>query len=827
MKSMNLALRLLWRDIRAGELTLLFLALLIAVTCSTATTILSERLERTMTDKAADFMAADLVINSPYTLADDWLKKASRIGLSQSQTVEFSSVLIEHDALLLAGIKAVTDNYPLRGYLKTTSPDYSTETIEHEGPKPGQAWVDMRVLSALKLKLGDTVTVGEKQLQISKILSFEPDKHGDLYGLSPRVMMHQQDMVQSGIIQPGSHVHYFYQFKGDAKQLAEYKHWITPKLSLSQRLLGIHDDRPEIGSALSRAACYLGLTSITVIIISGVAIAMATRRFVERHLDATALMRCLGSKQSDVIKLFISQFLILGLLTGLVGFGLGWLAQALLFIMLRDLLPGTIANPGYLTVVSGMLTGLTVLIGFSLPPLLQLKHVPPARVLRRDITPMPTRAWLVYGFAVIIVGLMVWGYTQNVKMTLTIIGVGLMLLLLLVSIIYAILIFTRRIIPRFSLHWRFGLQALLRNTRATISQVLAFTITLVVMMLSFSIRNDLIENWQKQLPKDAPNHFAYNIFPEQKDDLKSDLEAQGIQGSRFFPIIQGRLTEINGVDVEKIVSKGSQGDALIHRELSLTYTKDLPIENTIAEGSWWTDNKPGLVSVMNILAESLKFKLGDRLRFVVNGQYLDVTVNSIRSSGRETMNPNFYMIFSPGTLNGFPEAFLTSFYLPEDKKMLLNQLAKKYPTVSILDVDVMLKQLKTIVAQLTEVINYLLCFALMSGFMVLFSALYSTLDNRIYESALLRTFGAKRSMLRFIHVIEFFALGLLSGLLAVIISECMLYLLSVKVLEMDYRPTYYLWYTLPAIAAVTVSLAGCWGVRRVTHTPLLKVLREA
>lgn len=826
MKSINLAFRLLCRDIRAGEMTLLFLALLIAVSCSTAITLFSDRLERTMTDQAADFMAGDLVINSPYPLAGDWLQKASAIGLAQSQTAEFSSVLMEHDAMLLTGVKAVSGNYPLRGYLKTVSSEHSAETVEHEGPSPGQAWVENRVLTALALKLGDSVTVGEKQLRLTKILSYEPDKHGDLYGLSPRVMMHEQDMAQTGIIQPGSHVHYFYQFKGDATQVAEFKRWVKPKLSLSQRILDIREDRPEIGSALSRAARYLGITSLTVVFISGVAIAMATRRYVERHLDVTAIMRCLGSKQNDVLKLFLGQFMILGAVTGLMGFGLGWLAQALLFIKLSYLLPETIASPSFQAVVIGTLTGLTVLVGFSLPPLLQLKGVPPARVLRRDLTPKPTRAWLGYGLAFIILGLMAWRYTENIKMTLVFFVAVFLLLSILASIIYAILTFFRRMLPKLNIHWRFGLQGLLRNTRATIGQVLAFTLTLVALALIFSVRNDLIGNWQKQLPKNAPNHFAYNIFPRQKGSLKRDLEAQGIEGSRFYPIIQGRLTAINGVNVEKIVSKGSPGEALIHRELSLTYAEDLPEENIVAEGKWWAGNQPGLVSVMNILAESLKFKLGDRLRFVVNGQNLDVTVNSIRSSGRETMNPNFYMIVSPGTLNGFPEAFLSSFYLPDDKKMFLNQLAKKYPTVSILEVDVILKQLKTFVAQLAGVINYLLYFALMAGFMVLFSALFSTLDNRVYESALLRTFGAKRSMLQLAHVIEFFSLGLLSGLLAVIIAESLLYLLSAKVLEMDYHPAYYLWFTLPAIAAVAVSVAGCWGVRRVTKTPLLQVLRD-
>jgi putative ABC transport system permease protein len=827
MKPFSLAVRLLWRDTRAGELTLLFLALLIAVTCSSAITMFSSRLERTMTDQAAEFLAADMVITSHAILNNDWLKHADKFNLTQAQNAEFSSVLMENDEMLLAGVKAVSDKYPLRGFLKTTTSDYSAEIIEHEGPKPGQAWVEKRVLSALKLKLGDTVTVGEKQLHIGKILTYEPDKQGDLYSLSPRLMMHIDDLTQTGIIQPGSHVHYFYQFSGEPSQLADFKRWVKPKLNLAQRIMDIHEDRPEVGSALSRAERYLGLSSIVVIIISGVAIAMATRRYVERHIDATAIMRCLGSKQNDVLKLFLSQFCILGLMTSLVGCGLGWLVQEVLFRLLRTLLPQTIANPGWLAVVFGLLTGMIVLIGFALPPLLQLKRVSPARVLRRDLMPMSTSAWLVYGLAISIVGLLVWRYTQDLKLTLTIFCSGFVLLIVLGVLVYFILKVTQRILPLLSLNWRFGLQGMLRNSRATISQILAFTITLVAMTLTFTVRNDLIENWQKQLPENAPNHFALNIFPDQIDSLKADLNAENISGSRFFPIIRGRLTDINGIPVQKVVSKDSQGEGATHRELSLTYTTELPEDNKIADGSWWINDKPGLVSVEQKLAESLKIKLGDHLQFVISGQPLTATVSSIRSLRWETMKPNFYMIFSPGTLESFPGTFLTSFYLPESNKSYLNQLVKKYPAMTILEVDLILKQFKTIVAQLTEAINYLLYFALMAGFTVLFSAIYSTLDNRLYESALLRTFGAGRALLRATHIIEFFMLGLVSGLLSVVLSETLLFILNTKVLSLDYHATTYLWIAIPLISSCAVGLAGCWGVRRVINSPPIKVLRES
>lgn len=827
MKPTDLPLRLLWRDIRAGELTLLFLALLIAVSCSTAITLFSSRLQRTMTDQAAEFMAADMVITSHARLPDDWLAQADKLKLDKSQTAEFSSVLMEHDEILLAGVKAVSNNYPLRGFLKTTDSDYAAETIVRNGPKPGQAWVEKRVLSALKLNLGDTVTVGEKVLIISKLITYEPDKQGDLYSLSPRVMMHQDDLAQTGIIQPGSHVHYFYQFRGKNAQLSAFKRWIKPKLNPAQRIMDIHEDRPEVGSALSRAERYLGLSSIVVIIISGVAIAMAARRYVERHLDATAIMRCLGSKQNDVLALFFSQFLILGLITSLIGCGLGWLVQALLFNLLRNLLPQTIADPGGLAVVFGLLTGMTVLIGFALPPLLQLKRVSPARVLRRDLTPMPPSGWLVYGLSISIVAGLIWRYTQDLKMTLTIFCGGLALLIILGLLVYGLLKLAQRALPFLGINWRFGLQGLVRNKRATISQILAFTITLVAMTLSFTVHHDLIQNWRRQLPENAPNHFALNIFPDQIEELKADFTANNISGSRFFPIVRGRLTDINGIPVQKIVSKDSQGEGATHRELSLTYTDTLPEDNMIADGAWWTDSKPGLVSVEQKLAESLKIKLGDRLQFVISGQPLMATVSSIRSLRWETMKPNFYMIFSPGTLESFPGTFLTSFYLSDNTKSYLNQLVKKYPAMTLLEVDLILKQFKTIVSQLTEAINYLLYFALLAGFTVLFAAIHSTLDNRIYESALLRTFGANRKLLRLTHVIEFFTLGLISGLLAVLFVEALLFVLHVKVLGMDYQSTTYLWFALPAIAACAVGLAGCWGVNRVINTPPLQVLRES
>jgi len=822
----KLALRFLWRDSRSGELTILILALIIAVTSSTAIALFSDRLQRTMTNQTAEFLAADLVIASPTPVPADWLAKAMQLNLAQARTAEFSSVLIEHDELLLAGIKAVSSAYPLRGFLKTTTTDYSTETITHDGPEQGTAWLEKRILSALKLKLGDPLTVGEKRLTISNIITYEPDKKGDFYSFSPRVMINEADLQATGVVQPGSHVHYFFQFSGEAKALTEFKLWLKPQLNPSQRIMDIHEDRPELGSALERAERYLGLSSIVVILISGVAIAMATRRYTERHFNATALLRCLGCKQNEILWLYSSQFIVLGVLASSIGCLLGWFAQGVLFHLLRGLLPQQVASPGLLAVFFGFIIGMVVLLGFALPPLLRLKQVSPLRVLRRELEPLPSSAWLIYGLSIGIIGLLIWKYTDDIKMTVTILGVGLMTILALGLMVNGMLILTRTLLPSMSLTWRFGLQGLLRNNRASVGQILAFSITLVAMILSFTVRTDLIDNWQAQLPDNAPNHFALNIFPGQQANFQLELQQQQISGSQFYPVIKGRLVEINHTPVQQIVSKDTQGENATHRELSLTWTKELPEENKIVAGNWWNHQQTGLVSVEQKLADSLKIKLGDLLTFTVGSQQIKAMVTNIRELRWDTMKPNFYMIFSPGTLDAYPSTFITSFYLPEAKKNVLNTLVKKYPGTTILEVDLILQQFKTILIQLTQAINYLLYFALMAGFTVLFAAVYATLDNRIYEGALMRTLGANRSLLRKTHIIEFSILGLISGLLAVIISEAIIYALYTQLMAMEYRPSLYLWAVIPVSGALFVGVAGCWGVRHVLNKAPLKVLRE-
>lgn len=825
MNRLGLALRFLRRDARHGELTLLVLALIIAVTSSTAISLFADRLQRTMNLQAAEFLAADLVVSSSSLVPQEWLDKAKQARLKQAKTAEFSTVLIENDELLLVSVKAVSKGYPLRGHLKTMVDLDAQEVLQQQGPKRGHAWVDKRVLSALKLNIGEPIMVGEKTLLLSHIISYEPDKRGDIYSLSPRVLINDADLSATNVVQPGSHVHYFFQFSGEETAIKYFSAWLKPLLGVSQRMMDVHDDRPEIGGALSRAERYLGLSSILVILIAGVAIAMSSRRYSERHFNSTAVLRCLGCQQRDILLIFLYQFFIVGLTACSVGLLLGWCSQELLFHLLRSLLPATLAQPSLMAVLLGFLTGFAILIGFSLPPLLRLQRVSPLRVLRRELEPLNSSAYLVYGLALVLIAGLIFQYTDDLKLMLSIIGGGVLALVLSAALLYGILAQFRRLLPRMGLSGRLGLQNVLREPKASVTQILAFSITLLAMLLSFTVRNDLLSDWQQQLPDDVPNYFALNVFPNQVPAFKQQLKQHQVPAANFYPIIRGRLVAINGIAVQQIVSKDSQGERATHRDLSLTWGNRLPDDNKTLAGQWG-EAKKGEVSIESKLANSLKVSLGDRLTFSIGSEQVQATVTHIRSVQWDTMKPNFYMVFSDKTLEGYPTTFITSFYLSDDRKKLLNGLVKQFPAVTMLEVDAMLKQIKMILGQLTAAINYLLYFALLAGFSVLFSAIYATLDQRMTDGALMRTLGASRKLLRRVHIMEFSMIGLMSGFMAVFMYQLILFGLYTYVLHLDFYFNALLSLVIPLLSAVCVTLAGLWGVRATVNKPPMRVLMD-
>ncbi|MDX1722377.1 MAG: ABC transporter permease [Pseudomonas sp.] len=824
---LSLATRQLLRDARAGELRVLFFALLIAVAASTAIGYFSARLNDGMLMRATEFLGADLLLSGSSPAAQEQISRGKQLGLDHSQVVEFSSVIASDAGIQLASVKAADNAYPLRGQLKSAAAPYAAEQAG-PGPQPGEAWAEARLFAALELSVGDTIEVGSKNLILRRVLTYEPDRAGDFYSLTPRVLMHLDDLAATGVVQPGSRVRYRELWRGTPEALSAYRQAIGTNLAANQRLEDARDGNRQIGSALGRAERYLNLASLAAVLLAGVAVALSAARFAARRFDASALLRCLGLSRNQALGLFSLQLALLGLGASLIGALLGWLAQHGLFYLLQDLLPTQIPAGGLWPALAGIATGLVALAGFALPPLAALGRVPPLRVLRRDLLPVPTSSWLVYGAALFALGLIMWRLSLDLQLTFALLGGGLVAALLLGGLLLLGLQSLRRLLARSSLHWRLGLGQLLRHPLAAAGQALAFGLILLAMSLIALLRGELLDTWQDQLPEQAPNHFALNVLPADKEAFAARLAELSPHPAPLYPVVPGRLTMINGEPVRQIVSKESQGERAVRRDLSLTWAADLPEGNQLLAGTWWsastTDDLPG-VSVESELAESLQLKLGDRLRFNVGGLDRDARVSNLREVDWNSFQPNFYMIFEPGTLQDLPVTYLTSFYLPAQQERQLVKLSRAFPAVTLLQVEALLAQLRSILAQVTLAIEFVLLFVLAAGLAVLFAGLQATLDERIRQGALLRALGAERKLLVKARRTEFALLGAISGLLAAIGCELISFLLYRFAFDLTWHAHPWL-LLLPLIGALLVGGAGVLGTRRALNVSPLTVLRE-
>ncbi|WP_342655486.1 ABC transporter permease [Pseudomonas sp. F3-2] len=826
---LSLAARQLLRDARAGELRVLFFALIVAVAASTAIGYFGARLNSAMLLRATEFLGADLILGGSTPAKPEQIEAGTALKLDHSHIVIFSSVVATDSGIQLASVKAVDAAYPLRGELKSAEAPYQPEVSGGE-PQPGEAWAEARVLVALDLKVGDSIDVGSKTLKLTRVLTYEPDRAGNFYSLTPRVMINMADLEATKVVQPGSRVTYRDLWRGTPQALAAYRKAVEPGLAPNQKIDDARDGNQQIGGALGKAERYLNMASLVAVLLAGVAVALSAARFAVRRFDASALLRCLGLSRSEALLLFSLQLAMLGIAASVVGALLGWFAQLGLFYLLDSLLPAAVPPGGWLPALAGIGTGLVALAGFALPPLAALGRVPPLRVLRRDMLPIPASTWLVYGAALLALGLIMWRLSLDLVLTFALLGGGVIAALVLGAVLLLALRSLRRLLAGASLPWRLGLGQLLRHPMAAAGQSLAFGLILLSMGLIALLRGELLDTWQNQLPKDAPNYFALNILPNDKDNFAGQMGRLSSHSAPLYPMIPGRLMSINGEPVSKFVTKDSRGENATQRDLNLTWSARLPEGNSITQGQWWNDQLPAEgvtpgVSVEAKLAASLNMKLGDTLGFVIGGVSREVKVTSLRDINWDTFQPNFFVIFQPGTLEDVPTTYLTSFYLAPGNDQQIVELSRAFPAVTILQVEALLEQLRSILDQVTLAVQYVLLFVLAAGLAVLFSGLQATLDERIRQGALLRALGANRALLTKARRIEFGLLGAVSGVLAALGCELVSFVLYRYAFNLQWHPHAWL-LLLPLIGALLVGGAGVFGTRRALNASPLTVLRE-
>ncbi len=822
-----LSLRLLIAETRAGKMTVILLALILAVTSATIISVFSQRLDSAMLNKSTELLGADLRIRSREAIPQDWYQQAADLGLKTATTLEFPSVVLLNQDMALAAVKAVDNSYPLKGQLGTKE-----NTSETKGPGVGSIWLEPRLLALLGAKLGDDVEVGAIKLTISATIVSESDRAGNFYSLSPRLMMNLADVAAANLVQPGSRVSYRMLVAGDSLALEKLQLNLEPLLESHQRFESLTDNNQALAASLAKARSYLSLASMLAIILAGIAIAMAAQDYARHHFDSSALLRTMGASRKYVTQLYLSQLLYLALFASVIGLALGYFGQELLSELLATTLKqgnteAELPSAGLSAWLIASLTAPITLMGFALPPLLRLGRVSPLRVLRRELEPMAWNSWAIYGLGLAMMSLLNYWFSQDLAMTLIIILGGFSVLLILLFLLQLLLFLANRILPKtkLSMTMRFAWQQINRDRYRTSIQILAFALTMMVMLIIGIVRNDLLQDWQKNLPQDSANFFAMNIQSYQVDNYQQDLERAGFTTSTAFPMVPGRLIAINHISV-KDDQRYSQ-DPAVQRDLVLSGGSALPVGNAVTLGEWFIPGSTkSELSIAENLSNRLGLNIGDELTFDVAGQKITARISSVRKVDWGSLKPNFFIIFSPDIVEQLPLNYLTSFYVPEDKHTELTQIIRDYPGITLLDMSQVLVQIQGLLGQVTLAVEYLLVLVLLAGVLVLLAALHSSLDDRLQQGAILRTLGAKRQQLQLMQWLEFMLLGVLAGIIAVAGAEVICWVLYEKLFQMQYpwHLNYWLW--IPLSSGFLIALLANRSLTTVIKQPPLVILRK-
>lgn len=812
------------RDFRSGELTLLLLALILAVTATTTLRHFSTGVEKSLAREAARLIGADLVIRSSRPISGDVERFVQARKIDTASTQEFASVLQGAGTFQLAAIKAVSHGYPLRGQLKLRQNGLDIP-VSHV-PEPGTVWLDERLLGLLQVQPGQSVILGERSLRIAAVLAYEPDRSGNFAAFSPRAMISIEDVGSTGVVQPGSRLQYQLMMRSaDEELLDELREGLTPRLGPGARLLDVASGRPELASPLTRATDYLGLAAIAAVVLAGLAIAVSIRRFAERRYDFMSLLRCLGASRREVLLRVLGELSIVWSVAILVGALLGGLVSLLISQLLANLLPAglpvfTVWRP----LLTGVATATLCLVGFALPALLSLGKVTPLRVLRRELSPPDLPQIAIMALSLTALSLLLAIETGRPTLTLIAVGGGALLALLLHKGLTRLLQSLRGV-------GHPHLAVLRRQPGQTASQMLGLAIGLTALLLVTSLSDELLTTWQRKMPVGAPNHFVLNIADHELADFESTLKQKGFNHSAIYPVVRGRLTAINGQAVQKAVTKEDAGegrDESLNRELNLTWSDTLPASNKLTEGRWWVPDDAGspAVSIEKRLAERLQIRLGDTLTFTLAEGSVTATVHSLREVDWDSFQPNFYMVFPPGVIDRFPASWMTSFHVADESRPVLNEVVRAFPTVILIDIASVMTEVKRMLDQVSQAVEAVLLFVLLAGLLVITAHVNASLDARRFESALMRVFGASTRELQWRLVTEFILIGALSGVLAALMTESLAAVIYWRVMEIDpvFHPA--LWWQAPLAGATLVSMAGLAGARRVWATSPMLTLRQ-
>ncbi|GGY27461.1 ABC transporter permease [Paludibacterium paludis] len=823
--NLRLAARLMRRELRLGELTLLALALVMAATAICSVAFFSDRVRAGLNQRATWLLAADLVVNADQPTPPAWEAEARRRGLETARSVTFPSMILVGERTALTTYKAVGQGYPLRGEVTLADRGGQMRTGRFR-PNPGTAFADTRLLDRLGVRPGDVLTVGGARVTVAARLVSEPDGAMDLYNFIPRLMLAEEDLPSTGLIQTGSRARYRLMVSGDGEAIARFGEWVKPRLPRGARLENVEEARPEVRSAMGQARRFLGLTAMLTVALSAAAVAMAVRRYLARRWQQIAVLRCMGLTAGEIILVFLLIFLTVALVSGALGTGMGYAVQEIMARMVREWTGDGLPPPAPGLAGAGIIASLVLLAGFALPPLSAVRHVSPMSVLRDEIPATPPSVLAPLLAVTALLGLASWLIGEAVPAAWLMGGLA-GFLAAAAALSWALVRLARRQSGASTVGWRAGLANLARRPWLSVLQMVSLSVSLMALLTLLVVRNDLIGAWQRSLPADAPNTYVINLQDGQRAAFVSFFREEGRPAPEISPAIRARLLAVNDRPVRAGDYADERARRLIEREFNLSWRDTLPPGNRVTAGRWWAPGgRESAFSVEEGLADTLGLKLGDRLLFDVTGTPVEARVGSLREVPWDSFRVNFFVLANPSLFAGRSASYMTSFRLDSRDQAFAGRLLARFPTVTVIDVDQILIQVRAMVDRLSRAVELMFGLSLLAGVLVLWAALVALRESRLTDAGLMRTLGASRGQIRTVLLSELLWLGALTGLIAAL-GAMVLGAFSAR--QLFDLPLYLDWRLVPlgvASGMGVVAFAGWPIVRRVTRTPPAVVLRS-
>lgn len=828
------------RDWRAGELRLLMLAVTLAVAALSAVGFFADRLQGGLSRDARALIGGDVVISSDNAPPPAFEQQARELGLTVAQTLNFPTMgrarEEEGGAARLVALKSVGEGYPLRGSLRVAESPTATDAPTRDIPAPGTAWVDAALLASLNLQMGQPLLLGDSSLTIARVIVVEPDRGAGFMSFAPRVMINSADLPATGLVQPASRLNYRLAVVGDEARVARFNQWAQAEVEKPGvrgiRLESLEGGRPEMQQTLERAEKFLNLVALLAALLCAVAVAIAARGFAQRHLDDCAMLRVLGLSQGTMARAYTLEFALVGLFASALGVAIGYAVHHVFVVLLAGLVEASLPPPGITPVLLGLGMGLTLMMAFGLPPVLQLAKVPPLRVIRRDVGQLKPATLAVLALGMAGFAALLLAASRDVLLGGIAVGGFAAAVLLFAAASYAAVRLLRA-----SVNEATAPRALVMATRQlsarpayAVVQISALSVGLLALVLLVLLRTDLISSWRNATPPDAPNRFVINVQPEQGTEFQQALRTAGVERFDWYPMIRGRLVSINGAAVKPEDYTDDRAARLVDREFNLSNTATLPDNNPVVQGKW-TDNEADALSVEEGLAETLGLKLGDRLGFDIGGQLTEGRITSLRKVDWGSMRVNFFVVFPLAEVPDVPVSFISAFRAPDGASAagasFDNTLVRQFPNITNVDMSQTIAQVQRVLGQVISAVEFLFAFTLAAGLVVLLAAITATRGEREREFAILRAVGAGSSLLRQVQRIELLGVGLLAGFLASSVAVAVGWALARYVFQFSWTASPWVPLGGAVAGAVLALVAGWWGLRSVLRTPVVETLRKA